>query len=538
MLGHIRFATVVAALLSVLVIAPSARAAEPVFGVPATLAGDGSDPSVTMGVGGDAMVAWTGRTSGVFVARRGALGGAFSRPQRVSDDVARAATLTRNASGMLALAWVGRTSPYDQAVVHAAVAPAGQPFGSPEDIPLASVSANAAQLDDIVRPAVTLGPDGSVTVAVTDLERRLLVSQRPAGGVFPQASVLAERVNGDASIAADGRGSVVAAWVQQTADPDPTVFHAVVYAAEVGPASGLGAPRLLSDPSELASNGVTAPLVVANARGDVLVTWAAFPGGMGISLIPSAIRVAERSPIGGWSPTHAAISDGQYFGAPLSAAINDRGDAVVGSYDPSGSASTVFRPAGSSFGSRQRVLLPAGSNGRSVLGVDALGDSVHLSLVGGPGSEPQARIIAATRSGTGPPSLAAVSTAGETESVPDLAFDPFGNGLVVWSSPGAGGGAIRAAAYSAGPPVISGLRVGKREFRLRVNESAAVQVSVRGPRHTKGQQMFLARAGFNRVPIASKLRKTMRRPGRYTVLIRTADAGPRTATMKVHVRRR
>lgn len=538
MLTPNRLAIVVAVLLNASVNIPAAQAAEPVFGAPVTLAGDGSDPSVVMGPGGDAVVAWSGRTSGVFVARRGALGGSFSRPQRVSDDVARAPALTRNAAGMLALVWVGRTDRSQPATVHAAVAPAGRPFGAPEDILLPSPDAGRAALDDIARPAVTLGPDGSVTVAVTDIERRLLVSQRLAGGAFAQASVLAEGVNGDASIAGDNGGSVVASWVQQIAEADPTSFHAVVYAAEIGPASGPGAPRLLSDPSELASNGVTSPVVVANPRGDVLVAWAAFPAGIGTSIVPSALRVAERSPTGEWSPTRAAISDGGYFGAPLSAAINDRGDAVVGSYDPSGATNTVFRPAGARFQARQRVLLAAGAGGRSVLGVDALGDTVHLSLVAGLGTEPQARIIAVTRSGSGTPSVAAVSTAGETESVPDLGFDPFGNGLVVWGSPGAGGGAIRAAAYSAGPPVISGLRVGKREFRLHINEPAGVQISVRGPRHAKGEQLFAARAGFNRVRFTTGLRKALRRRGRYTVRIRTADAGPRKATVKIHVRRR
>ena len=454
-----RTPVILAALTTGLLIVPAAHAGPPVFGAPTTLAADGTDPSVAIGLGGDAVVAWAGRTSGVFVARRGALGGRFSAPERISDDKARAVRVTRNLAGSLAVVWVGGADPSQPAELRAAVAPPRRPFGPPETVPLPATGSGTGHPDDIVEPASAIGADGSVTVAVPDVQHRLLVAVRPTGGGFEAAQVLGERAIGDVSLGADGLGSVVAAWTAEPPPDDSGAFRTLVYAAERRAGTGFGPPWVLSDPARGASDGTSGPAVAANARGDVVVAWPAYADGYRWATLPSTIDVAERTPAGEWSAPHAGASGGGFFGSALTAALNDRGDGVIAEYAPTGSAESVFRPAHGAFGARQTVALAPGAAGRSAVGIDALGQTVHLNLAGGLGTGPADRILAVVRAGAGPASTVPVSTPKETESAPDLAFDPFGNGLVVWSSPEAGGGAIRAAVYSAGPPVVRNLRV-------------------------------------------------------------------------------
>ncbi len=132
----------------------------------------------------------------------------------------------------------------------------------------------------------------------------------------------------------------------------------------------------------------------------------------------------------------------------------------------------------------------------------------------------------------------AISSRG-TVFEPSIAMDRFGNGIAAWTTVRNGRYYVAVSAYSALAPVIARMRVGRRALRFRANEIAAISIKVRRKRGGRSaSQLAIARRGTNSVKLNKRVRRLLKRKGRYVATIRTRDAGPRRATYKVRFRRR
>jgi hypothetical protein len=534
-------------MLAALAPATAARADAPaVFSPPQLLAGGGQDPVVAMGAGGDAVVAWSGLRGGVFVARRAAAGGPFTAPVQVAADQAEnmSLRLARNDRGDLALAWTGTTpgpDGYPVAVMRFAFAPAGGPFGDAEDVPLAgrdpAVEDNVVGGLGVFGTRLALAADGTAVVAYMDTDRvadadRAVAAIRPPGGPFGAAQVLGRRVIAPPAVAADGLGHLYALW-PATPPGAGAYTPRVAFVAEALPGAGFGAPVALSDPRLDASNGAALPQLAANRRGAVIAMW---NGGRFGDLFPSRIDVALREPGRAWPAPQQIPTNGAGLVMRATVALNDRGDAVV-AWPNQPFVMSSFRPAGGSFGAPAGGIGVGGSFEEMPMALDALGVTLVVRRVD---DQFAPHIAAMLRRRDGAPERdVAISPRGTYVSSPAVATDPYGNGLVVWTTVGRSGGAVLSAAYSALAPAVSQLRVGSREFRLRVTEPARVRITVR--RGTKGRsasQTAVVRATASKLAFATAVRRLLTHRGRYTATIRTRDAGPQAATTKIRFRRR
>lgn len=533
---------VLVALVASLAAAQPAVAAAPVFGAPQVIAGGGELARAVMGPGGDALVAWSGQTGGLFVSRRAALGGPFSEPVRISAIAAASSLqLARNDRGDIAIAWGGRSPEHPYLV---AIAAPGEPFGAPEDVPVPPRGPDA--LKNIVEdsrslgsPQLAVGADGTIAVGYADRDAwanltRTVVSVRPPGGRFgpPQVLLAAEAPSngvgpstGEPRLAADGLGRIHAAWIVQP-DANPATPPRVV-AAEAAPGEPFGAPRVISDPALRVTSHV--PQLVANRRGDVVATWNGT--GTRIALFPTRVEVVQRSATDDWSAPQLISQPGREAYYPT-AAVNDRGDAVVAWFAHMGGTTTSFRPAGGGFGPPAPSVFGGSLPEEIPVALDALGVSVAVRIDG--------QVRAAVRRRDAPnEGESAISPAAAIASSPAVAMDRFGNGIAVWTTLRSRVGYITTSAYSALPPAIERLRVGSREFRFKASEAAHMRITVRRVHGGRSaSQTSDARLGANKLAFAASMRRLLRRGGRYTATIRTRDAGPRTGTTKVRFRRR
>jgi hypothetical protein len=311
-----------------------------------------------------------------------------------------------------------------------------------------------------------------------------------------------------------------------------------VLVAEARPGTGWGPPRRLSDPAFTAGQHPNlTPQLVVNRRGELIAAWADGPPDYSYA---NRAEVAIRRAGGDWSaPTELA--------GPLksvrsvSPAINDAGDTSV-VWGGVSHIETAFRPAGASFGSPWNTQSPVSTDVEAMTtGIDALGVTLIVHRVFASGStDGPGQMVALLRPRDRAPQpdvpISAVETAIQE---PSLATDPFGNGVVVWTSHGQPR-PVTAVAYSALPPLVAGVRAGSAELRFRSSEPAKLRITVRRdvPRGRSATQTAVARAGANKVRYASRMRALLRRPGRFVATIRARDAGPRSATIKVRFRRR
>jgi hypothetical protein len=521
-------ATAVVALVVTCAMSGSAGAA-PFFARSQVIATGGCGPVVSMGPSGDVIVAWMGRQRGIFVARRGALGGAFSAPVQISDDDYLSnwtLALARNDRGDIALTWSGRPPGSDSNVGRLAVAPAGRGFGPPE-----SVTAAWGNVKDAV-----VGDDGAVALAFVDGDgtddSHAFLAIRPPGGPTAVTQEIGQgtfvsRVR----LAKTPGGMLDAVWVARPRTSAPSA-RTGVYASDAQLGEALGPARLISDPGVHSGESPTTLKLVANRRGEMLAAW----GSSAVLGAPfdQRVDVAVRPAGGEWGPWRTA-SAGETMVTGAGAALNDAGDAVVGWLGVE-NLTTTFRAAGQAFGA------PVGGGFASYdtqglpIALDAFGNSVVLSRLQSNGV---GQIRAALRRRDAAPERdVAVSGIEPEVDAPAVATDPFGNGLVVWNNRGANW-TVSAASYSAAPPVIAALRVGKSRLRFGTNEAAVVRVKARR-RHSarSASQIIVARPGRNAPRLNRKMRLLLRRKGRYTMTVRTYDAGPSHATYKVKFRRR
>jgi hypothetical protein len=114
-------------------------------------------------------------------------------------------------------------------------------------------------------------------------------------------------------------------------------------------------------------------------------------------------------------------------------------------------------------------------------------------------------------------------------SLPELATDGFGNGLIVWlRGPLNEPSTVFASGYSATPPDLTAVAAKRNAFAFKVNEPARVTVTVSG-RHRSAMQWSRVPRGKNTLPFNGKVRSLLARPGRYSATFRARDAGPRAS---------
>lgn len=507
-----------------------AHAAGTVFSPLTTVAGDAAETAVATTPAGGGMVAWTGRDGGVSVRLRLPGIGLFAPAVQVSGDRASGLRAAANDRGDLALAWTHDADPSAPAV-RTAVAPAGGAFGSAQ-------TAGGGE-----RPALAVAADGAVTVAFSSGGGAVSAAVRPPGGGFAAPQVLDSRP-GAAAVAADGVGVTTVAWSAPGLNAgDPA---AIRVAQRVTGQPAFGAARVISDQDAGRVSTAAPPSVVAGFRGDLLVAWAGFAAGSSTTATaPEATFVADR-PLGrDWS----AVQRVQPAGAPLTpqvvAAVNDRGDAALAGFGGA-LADLAFRPAGGGFDTVRKTLLDPAPAMTGALAIDAAQTSVHVLREGREPAQGSAglRVSVIVREAGAPfgrlvrltPPLAQLST-------PVLAADPSRGGLIAWTS----GGLAQLVAYGPAPPPLGAaprvtrITVERRAIRFKIDRAALVRftVSTRGAsRRRVADQVAVARAGVNRVKLDRAVRRVLRRPGRYTVIVRSSSARTKTGRKTHRFRRR
>jgi hypothetical protein len=525
---------------AVMTMAQPASAATPkVFAPPQDLAIDAIAPQVVMGPAGDATVVWQGLKGGLFVARRSVLGGRLSAPEKVVDENVNAYTVrvARNDRGDVAIAWAASVDNVFRPRV--VIAPPGQSFGPPADVPLPPRAPVPGE--DTGRqfgwPELVVAPDGTVAVGFSETDyganvSRTLVSTRPPGGEFRPPQVLATSTGAvwegpitmAPKLAMDADGRLIAAWVFQ---PGPLVDGAKLLMAEAAPGQPFGPARTISDPS---LPGVSDARLAVNPRGDVVAAWTSHIVQPLADTHPGRLDVMERSPSGAWSARHALSSNGVTIATPT-VALNDAGDAIVAVPTTSGMA-TSFRGAHVGFGAAVPSPVAYADGSEVPIAIDALGDSVSVR------SDDQTVFAQLRVRGAEPEPEVPVSAPSKVYG-PNVAMDGFGNGIVVWNENRRGVAVITAASYSALPPVVAKLRVRKHKFSMSANEPALVRIAVRRKRGgRKASQITVARPGANGLKFDKRMRHLLKRKGRYTMTVRAYDAGPRHTTYKVKFRRR
>jgi hypothetical protein len=510
--------------VGVALMSPAAALAQaPVF-TPRVAIGGPADwwpPSVAIGPSGDVTVAWEGRkpfyreaprpeTLGVFVATRPAGASTFSPPVRVSSDSAHGVKVARNDRGDIALVWSLVPSPRGESGVRFAFGPAGGAFGAPEVVPLPAGEGGPDV--DGGSPEVAIGGDGTALLGYilgTAETSKAVAIVRTSGGFGP-ARVLAPSFTPPA-VASDGDRRLYAAWSGKTAGQE-----GVYFAEREG--SGFASPQLLSAPGDDAV--IAWPLQLrANRAGGLLVAWSSY-----VQADPPETRAhvnaAMRPARGKWQKSRR-IGTGEV----PSAALNDAGDAAVNwwSESPEG-VGLAYSPAWSGFGAPE--LIPSGVGLREplALAVDSLGTAIVAWRDFSP--HPPA-VFAALRPRTGPLGVVTPVSAPDKETwTPALATDRFDNGVVAWTESEVDGPTVYVSSYSATPPAVSGFKVKRSSFAFDLDEPALVQLTLKRNGGPAASLTKRSRAGREVVRFDARMRRMLRRPGRYRATIQARDAGP------------
>jgi hypothetical protein len=507
----------------------AASAAPPLFTPPVAVAGGapvlatggprsggGGNPDavdVVLGRNGEATVAWLGPFDGdsqpVFVAERPAGGGAFGPKTELGADASYQVALARNDTGVRAVAWSGKL----------AIAPAGGGFGVPETIPVPPrAPPTRTDIEDVrwfAASSVAVAADGAAVVAYTDRDvradnmRAVTVVRRPDGS-WTEPQVLDDYA-GDPHVVADASGGVHVIWATA---PRTTTDGFRLYVADAGPDGHFGAPRLVSNPDWRSEGSL-----VANRRGDLLVSWKADAAG---PVIGATFR-----PAGGEWQQPEVLYGGIPYGQWATGALDDRGDAAV--TWTNGDAFARSHPAGQPWGPTSTTFMRQGGLSPYQLALDARGTGLVLSAACR--SEGTEDTIAATvlpRGGSLEP-VVSVSPGVDPVSQPAVATDVLGNGLVVWlRGPRNEQSTVFAAGYSATPPDVSGFAAKRSAFRFKVSEPARVTITVKGG-HRRAVQRARVRRGGSTLAFARGVRSLLKHHGRYRATLLARDPGPRAS---------
>lgn len=518
--------------------AGTARADVPVLGSPQSVGAAGGPPVLSMGPFGDARIAWATPT-GVWAALRSGPAVPFGPAQRVAAAGAFQVALAHNPTGAAALVF---TSASDGSDARIALAAPGAPFGAAEPVPVAERAPVAPGHENVIAEsrflsgfAAGLALDGSVAVVYRDadhragLTRAIAVVRDPLGR-WGQPQVLGTDIV-NLSVAASGT-RLTAMWTER--DPGaPADAPRRVWVADAGADGRFGAALALSPAGQDADNNFGGLGFVTSYRGDLLVHYNRGEPG---HPIPNGVSVVERPAGGVWGPD-APIAAGMR----PTAAVGDRGDAVV-VWSVGAGLGLSHRPPGGRWGRAELAELPPGNVETAPVAIDALGTVIALRRLDG-------RLVAVLRrpeGGIGEP--VDVVEPGTVANWPAVAIDPYGNGVIAWTTADGGGPReVFVRPYSARAPVVGRPQVSPYDLVFSLSEPARIDVTITrlpGRRRARsaarrGVVGFRAagHARRNRVALPARARRMLARRGRFRLVARARDGGPRVGRRAVTVSR-
>ena len=489
---------------------------------------------LTLDPAGEATVAWSGQRMGDYgfyvphglFATRGPREGPFGAPQEVWGDDFSEAVLVQNLLGDRALVW----TPLYAGDPHVAFAPRREDFGAPEVVPGGFRS----------RPDVALTNNGELAVGYLEGygdTRDAVVRIRAKDGTWSPPQVLGSRAE-HISLAADGLGRFHAMWSAWPPD-QPTENGTVMHASDADADGQFGPDVVISAPGHTADTGLGDPSLQADAAGDLLAIWTGGVAPFSTSGSPEA-TTAFRPAGGDWLPPTV------FGGYWSTAALGPTGDAAIAWSGPH-APSAAFRSIATGWGEPSTAASTPVNYERSAIGVDARGNAIVASrLVGGnptsAGTSGSYVGLYLLQAGGTLGDVVAASPIDQGTSVPQLAVDAEGRGLVLWAQgendsetlyvrlftlplpeppappPDPAPEPPRVVAGVPKRPSISAFHVRRHAFTFRLNKAAAVSVKAIGG-HQRAHQSARARLGLNRLAFSSRMRAVLRRPGRYRITI-------------------
>jgi hypothetical protein len=275
---------------------------------------------------------------------------------------------------------------------------------------------------DAWNPQVALGPAGDATViwysAVDSPNPVIQEASHTAGGSWTWTA--AETLSGDtaygAQVALDPAGNALAVW--ERFDNSSTSF---LVQASARPAGGAWeAPQNLSAPGHDANN----PQVALDAAGNAIVVWQRWNGAT--MVVQGAVR-----PFGGAWQAAQDLSSG--YATDPQVALDPAGDAVAVWQYFNGSntiVQAVTRPAGGAWSTPQDISAAGQSVSFPQVAVDAAGNAIAVwARSNGSNTIVQAAARPVEGAWGSPQDL---SAPGQNADLPEVAVSPAGDAVAVW----------------------------------------------------------------------------------------------------------
>ena len=301
-----------------------------------------------------------------------------------------------------ALAWLTLVAPA------AGASRAWEPFTS-LSAPGLSLHSPRIAVDPLGNAVAAWEHDGMVKAAVRPVDRAW---QRPADLSVPGST------SGGPDLAIDSRGNALAVW--QTFQGSGVVIQAASR-----PAGGAWQPPVTVS---TVGGDSRSPRVAVDGLGGALVVWH-----HGEDSNPTAVRAATRSADGSWQMPVNLSGPVRFAGSPQ-VAVNPRGDAVVvwqRSADARLVVQAATRPAGGAWEPAVDIAAPDPREPEPQVAIDPEGNAI---AVWQRYERTDSIVQAAVRPpGAGWGAPVDLSEPGGDAENPQLAVDPQGNAVVVWT---------------------------------------------------------------------------------------------------------
>jgi PKD domain len=420
---------------------PAASPAAPTWLSPLNLSTPGRSaeaPQVATDAAGDAFAVWQrfdGANTMIQIETRpaggnwgapldlSAIGGNASKPELAADPGGDETAIWRRYDG-------------SHFVIQSSSRSAGGSWSTPANLSPESEDADAPQVaTDATDEALAVWQLSGAGESV------IQVASRGAGGAWAAGSRLSleGRSASEPQISIDAGGDASAVWKSS----DGT--HPVIESASRPAGGSWGESKEISEAGQDASE----PQVAVDPAGDAVAIWHRYDGSNFV--IQSSFKPAG----GAWRPPIDLSREGQSADEPK-VAIDAGANAVAAwrRYDGSNYLiESSYKPSGGGWESPVG-LSAANTNAKSP---EVAGDSAGGTLaiwVGGTGSE---TIVQAAGKPPGGSWSGAreVSVIGASASEPEVATDPAGDGVAVWTHAAEGGAIVQSAGYDAAGPEVS-----------------------------------------------------------------------------------
>jgi hypothetical protein len=436
----------VAAVLCVLggLLAPPALGA-PAWLQPVDLSAAGQDaeaPQVAIDPASNMVAVWVrndGAKDIVQAATRPA-GGAWGPavPLSAAGQNAEAPQVAVDSAGDAVAVWVRFDG--SRKVVQSATMPAGAGWGPVDD--LSDDEQNA------VDPRVAVDPAGDAVAVWSRYNGTNDIVQaavRPAGGDWASTDDLsaAGRDAVEPDVAIDSAGTAVAIWRRH----DGSRF---IVQSATRPADGDW-----DSPDDLSATGQSAeePQVAVDSAGDAVAVWSRFDGAKDIA------QASTRPAGGDWLSVDDLSAAGQNADEPR-VAVDSAGDAVA-VWARQGSPTTVIqsagRPAGGDWDSPALLSVAGEASETPQVAVDPAGDAIAVwsSSNGSP------KVVQSAIRDAGGAWLPAerLSELGENAIDPQVALDPAGDAVALWSREDGTNAIVQAIGYDRAGPLLRALSI-------------------------------------------------------------------------------